>query len=153
MNSVTWKHEMSVGVHALDTDHKLLLSLINQLDNAIHHSEGEETTASVINALRDYTVYHFGREEQIMEACGYPDLETHKKIHVGLMKKVDEIRDKIEKEGSASVDKEVLNFMKTWLTDHIMGQDKSYAPFLVGKQDIIDESNRQFSEQASQSSS
>jgi len=139
---------MSVGVRALDMDHKLILSLINQFDEAIGNGEGEDTVSGVISALHDYTVQHFGREEEMMAACGYPDLEAHKKIHAGLSDKVREIRDKLDKEGVAGIDQEILTFMNTWLTDHIMGTDKTYAPFLNGKRDMLQAAERKFSEKA-----
>ena len=69
MTAIVWKHEMSVGVRALDMDHKLILSLINQFDEAIGNGEGEDTVSGVISALHDYTVQHFGREEEMMAAC------------------------------------------------------------------------------------
>ena len=69
VTAIVWKHEMSVGVRALDMDHKLILSLINQFDEAIGNGEGEDTVSGVISALHDYTVQHFGREEEMMAAC------------------------------------------------------------------------------------
>jgi len=146
MATVTWTPQLSVGVQPLDIDHKLIISLINQLHDAVADGEGKETVGSVLNALYDYTEYHFEREELLMQVCGYPDLEQHKKIHEGLKAKVKEIRDDYAKSKSKDVSDEVLLFMKTWLTDHIQGRDKAYQSSMEGKDQEIEAANRDYLE-------
>ncbi len=146
MPVVSWTSDLSVGVHAIDTDHKLLLSLINQLHDAIGEGHGQETVGSVLNALLDYTAYHFGREEALMAAAGYPDLEQHKKIHAKLKKKLDGIR-KAHAADAASIHQEdVLDFLKNWLTDHIQGKDKQYQPHMEAKPVTVADANTAFNE-------
>jgi len=146
MPAITWTNHLSVGVHPIDTDHKLLISLINQLHDAIDDGLGDETVGSVLNALCDYTDYHFGREEALMAACGYPDLDAHKRIHAQLAGKVKGLRDDFLKGGKEILGEDVLEFMKTWLTDHILGIDKRYQPFMDGKGEDIERANRVFVE-------
>lgn len=144
MAAITWSNEYSVGVHALDTDHKLLISLINQLDESIAEGAGQETIGSVFNALLDYTEYHFGREEKLMEASGFPDTDDHIKSHDAIREKVQEIRVKYAKGNKSDASQEVLDFMKSWLTDHILGTDKKYKPFMEGKTEEMEHTNRAF---------
>ncbi len=146
MPFVTWTPQLSVGVQPIDSDHKLLISLINQLHDAVEDGQGKEIVASVFNALYDYTEYHFEREEMIMRACGYPDLESHIKIHDALKAKVKEIHDDYAKSENKDLSKDVLNFMKTWLTEHIQGRDKLYQSSMDGKSQEIEAANRAYLE-------
>jgi len=146
MPAIVWTNDLNIGVPPIDTDHKLLVSLINQLDDAISGGEGRETVGSVINALLDYTEYHFKREESLMDACGYPDLEAHKRHHEQLCERVGEIRDRYVADKDSLADAEVLEFMRTWLTGHILGEDKKYMPFMSGKLEELEKVDRAFSE-------
>ena len=74
-----WDDSMSVGVEALDEDHKFLIGLLNQVSGAVVSGDPDfMVTRSVLLSLVDYLDFHFKREENVMEAVGYPDLEAHK---------------------------------------------------------------------------
>jgi hemerythrin-like metal-binding protein len=92
MPAVTWTQAMSVGIEALDTDHKMLFGLINQLDTAIAKGESEAIIASVINGLVDYTEYHFGREEAMMAAVDYAGFDAHHTGHRALVEALNHLR-------------------------------------------------------------
>jgi len=149
MTAVTWTKELSVGVDAIDTDHKLILSLINQLHDAMEAGEGRTTVNSVLNALLDYTEYHFGREEALMAACEYPDLDQHRKVHKDLKSKIVHIRDTYVEDPSSIQDQEVLDFLKNWLTEHIKDRDKSYQPHMDQHQAEVEKANDAFSDSLS----
>src|SRR5512134_3308497 len=91
MAFVKWSKAMSVGVSRLDRDHKILIGLINRLDEA---SAGDDDAArlmaEVLETLVSYTIFHFSREEAVMAACGYPALAHHHEEHVAL---TGEVRD------------------------------------------------------------
>jgi hemerythrin len=133
MPAVTWTPEMSVGVDALDTDHKMLVSLINQLADAIAAGEARALVASVLNGLLDYTVYHFGREEAMMAACAYPGLAAHREIHADLIQRLHALRDAYLGNPDGGIEPHVLEFMKTWLAEHVLGHDRHYAPAMAGR--------------------
>jgi hemerythrin len=137
MTVVRWTQGMSVGVPSIDADHQALIGMVNQLDDAIKAAKGQERFGSVLDALLDYTMYHFGREEALMEACGYPDLEAHRHTHRVLRTQVAHIRDRHSGNPDAIRDREVLAFLKNWLTSHIMGRDKLYEPFMASRRAVV----------------
>ena len=94
MSIIQWTPDFSVGVESIDTDHKVLISLINQLDDAILGGEPKQTVSRVLDALSDYTNYHFAREELLMRACAYPDIEAHARTHATLRAQVHDIRNR-----------------------------------------------------------
>jgi hemerythrin len=130
MALITWQDSYNVGVDMIDADHQLLVSLINQLDDAMTSGAGTDTVGSVLNVLVEYTETHFGREELLMEKGSYPDLGPHKKEHAKLTAKVRAIVDRFNGGDTESLDTEVMEFLRTWLTGHILGVDRKYTPFV-----------------------
>ncbi|MCW5699821.1 MAG: hemerythrin family protein [Rhodospirillales bacterium] len=133
MTSIQWTDDMSVNVNSIDTDHKILFKLLNKFDEAVRLGMGEDVVSNVLDALLDYTEYHFEREEALMEACGYPDIDAHKYTHKVLKTQVAHIRDRHVANPGTIHDREVLAFLRNWLTAHILGRDKLYSPFMASK--------------------
>ena len=57
-------------------------------------------------------------------------MEKHIRVHEQFKAKVVEFRDAVS-DGKANVDKEVLDFLKNWLIEHIQGMDVAFAPYLA----------------------
>ncbi len=132
MPLITWRDSYSVGVPLIDNDHKLLVSLINQLDDAINGGQGRDVVGSVLNVLEEYTRGHFGREELLMRKAGYADLPPHKREHEKLTAQVHEIVARYAGGDDSHIDDHLLQFLKSWLTGHILGVDMKYTPYLKG---------------------
>ncbi|HRW60478.1 conserved hypothetical protein [Candidatus Defluviicoccus seviourii] len=137
MPMIQWTQEFTTGVEAIDNDHKVLISLINQLGEAIRSGEPQPTVRRVLDELVEYTSYHFNREEALMEACRYPDLEAHRRTHTTLKVQVADIRDRYARHPEAVHAREILALLKNWLSAHIMGRDKLYAPFMAAKREEV----------------
>lgn len=137
MPIIQWTQEFTTGVEAIDNDHKVLISLINQLGEAIRGGEPQATVRRVLDELVDYTSYHFNREEALMEACRYPDIEAHRRTHNTLKVQVADIRDRYIRHPEAVHAREILALLKNWLSAHIMGRDKLYAPFMASRKDEV----------------
>lgn len=146
MAGIQWTQNMSVGIKSIDSDHKILVGMVNRLDEAIKSGRGRESVSSILDALLDYTTYHFGREEALMQACSYPDLEAHRHTHKVLRTQVAHIRDRYLSNPDTIQDREVLAFLKNWLTSHIMGRDKLYAPFMTSRRDAVAEAEAAYAE-------
>ncbi len=134
MTTISWSDELSVGVHVIDADHKFLIDLIGRFNQAVASGQGADRIGKLLNALYEYTDFHFIREEALMKACGYPGLAAHGKIHERLCARMEEIRDQHAAAPSETPSDEILAFLNEWLTKHIMGHDKNYAPSMAGKE-------------------
>lgn len=129
---IEWSDELSVGIQEIDEQHQILVNLINILYEAIIRRTEEQDVGTILAELSQYTVIHFAVEESLMRIFDYPNYEEHKKIHQKLTTQVFELQNKF-KYSQESISVEVLHFLRHWLTDHIMGEDKKYAPYLVEK--------------------
>lgn len=129
---LSWKEDYSVGVRSLDTHHKALFAVLNELHAAIRGRRGGEVIGDILKRLLDYTRYHFGMEEALMAQVGYPDLEKHRSQHEAFAASVSGLNERFEK-GETSVTLDTLNFLQSWLNGHILGSDKDYARFIAGR--------------------
>jgi hemerythrin len=141
-----WTDELSVGVDVIDKDHKKLLSLLNEMNYIIDADviTNKGAIESVLSEIIDYTNYHFDREEMLMAACDYPELESHKQAHETLKGQGQRFMDNFNHD-STSFDPTVVRlFLRNWLVDHIMGMDKDYESWMQDKDDIIEKTNAEF---------
>ena len=133
MAVIKWTAAMSVGVPAVDRDHRTLVELINSLGEATE-KEGDPTPiiSEALGILIAYTQYHFAREEKMMEVCGYPDLLTHRREHSALTLEVMELKRRfLDVDTYLTVD-EILSFLVSWLNHHILLQDMDYREYAEG---------------------
>lgn len=74
-NFLVWRDEHSVGIEAMDKDHKKLLNLINNLRACILCTTGEEFERHNLNELIAYTRYHLKADpfkNNIKRKCSHP---------------------------------------------------------------------------------
>ncbi len=130
---LTWKEEYSVGIEALDKDHRKLLNLINQFQTAALYRTGIEFEQEAFDALVEYTRTHFSREEALMEEHGYPDFEAHQALHRKMITQVEESMAQHANEGRQVPLERTVEFLQDWLVNHINGIDQKYSGFLKSK--------------------
>lgn len=130
MALITWSNMLSTGIAEQDNQHKKLIELINKLNDAMQAGKGTEMMGSVLSELVNYTVFHFGYEEKLMGQHNYSDTPAHKAEHVKFVQTVGDFKQKFDS-GSAVVSVEIMNFLRTWLTGHIMKTDKKMGQELV----------------------
>ena len=127
---VEWSDELSVGIEEIDNQHKVLVDLVNEMNEAIQHRRGNEVVREILSRLADYTRIHFAVEESLMRILGYAGYEAHKVQHEELLGHVLELQDKVHS-GRAAIGFELMHFLKFWLTKHIMESDKNYSEFFL----------------------
>lgn len=132
MPLMSWSDSLSVNVEEINTQHKRLLELINQLHDAMGQGKGREVVGKVLDGLIDYTRTHFAYEERLMVAQVYPSYLKHKVEHDALTKKVLDLQSRFLS-GEIVITMEVMNFLKDWLSTHIMNVDKLFGAYLNGK--------------------
>ena len=126
---VAWRDDLSVGLDIIDTEHKKLLGLINNLLAANQCQTGPEFERQALEELMQYTEYHFKREEELMVAAGYRDYDGHKAQHDQMRGQVKLYLGRYEEKGREILP-EVASHLKLWLFQHIAVTDKKLAPYL-----------------------
>lgn len=126
---IKWADSMSVKVARMDDDHRELISLINQLASA-EKIGNRRVAESVLDALLNYTIDHFEREERFMQKSGYPlpELLEHKLQHALFTETVQDVRWQYLHGFRPKINQEVMLFLRDWLSKHILLEDMKYAP-------------------------
>ncbi len=127
-----WKAEYSVGIKQIDEQHKRLVRLLNELHQAMYEGKSREVMTGVLSQLVDYTKSHFATEERLMQGYSFPGYAAHKVEHDQLTKTVLKFQQDVAT-GKAVMSIDVLEFLKNWLRNHILGTDQKYGPFLRSK--------------------
>jgi len=132
---IVWNISYSVNFEEIDRQHKMLVDLINQLHRGITRQINGNTIKDILGYLVDYTVFHFSFEERLMEEHDFPENEMleHEKEHENFKKIVLAQQKKLVSGDDTAVGKEVLDFLKNWLLNHIMKVDKKLGNFLSQK--------------------
>lgn len=127
---IKWNDQYSVDVNTIDSQHKKLVSLINQLHSAMSLGKARDVQAQILNELIVYTQKHFSYEEKILKDSNYPGYLAHKFEHESLTKKVIGFQKELMN-GNTSISIELMQFLKQWLVDHILETDKKYSEHLI----------------------
>ncbi|OAN46615.1 hemerythrin [Paramagnetospirillum marisnigri] len=130
MAELGWNSAYDVGHPMLDSDHRVLISLLDQLFDAAETGQSRDVIENVLFVLAEYVEHHFEREEAIMAAAGFPQLEAHQREHRELAAKVNRIRDDYRHGNKRGLGDEVVDLLKKWLTGHILVSDNSYRPWV-----------------------
>lgn len=121
------KDEFRTGIEFIDNQHETLFDIAN---NTYYLLKDEFTLdkydkiVSLIHELRDYSAYHFNAEEEYMKKIQYKRMFTQKIEHDAFMKRFDELDLKLIDENQDQQILDILDFLNSWLSDHIMHNDK-----------------------------
>lgn len=132
MALITWTDELSVGIDSIDTQHKKLINMINSLNDALENGSANYVIHKIFDGLAVYTIVHFNYEEKLFEQYGYENSAEHKEEHAELKEQVIELQKKME-DGNFMISIELLSFLKSWLTNHILKTDMAFSEFLISK--------------------
>lgn len=132
MAVINWDEKYSVGVSEMDSQHKQLINIINELYDAMNAQKTSDVLGNILNKLIGYTKSHFSSEEKYMEQYGYPDLASQKREHAAFTDKVLKFKEEFDG-GRTTMSVSITSFLKDWLINHISGSDKKYGPFLNSK--------------------
>lgn len=125
---IQWTESLSVKFSSMDDDHRVLIDLINQLASA-EKIGNRRIAESVLDELVNYTIDHFNREEQFLQETGYPFPEqiAHKLQHASFAETIQDIRWQYLHGFRPKINREVLLFLRDWLSKHILVEDMKYA--------------------------
>ncbi len=129
MPLIQWNNDLySVKIESIDKHHQTLISLINQLHEAMREGNAKEIMDGILHELNDYTIYHFNAEEDLMRSHNYPmeEYTFHKEQHEEFKFKLSELVEKYQNE-EILISIETSKFLKEWLVNHIQKVDKKIA--------------------------
>lgn len=122
MQRMTWTADCRLGIDALDSQHRLLFAIANELLEIDQPEEQKPEIKYLLTHLRNYVEEHFSAEENFVHTIQYPYLEAHRRLHQQI---VSEINHAVTSTRSlTALMGRVEALMARWIRDHILAQDK-----------------------------
>jgi hemerythrin len=122
-----WTKELTVGEDTIDTQHKMFLQYINDLEKAGDTVNTYNDVSAMIIFMQDYSEKHFAYEEDYMRKINYPYLEKHQQIHHELTQQIDQFYKRLKaREAFNTLSKDVIRTMGDWFLLHISTIDQAY---------------------------
>jgi diguanylate cyclase (GGDEF)-like protein/hemerythrin-like metal-binding protein/PAS domain S-box-containing protein len=124
MSVLVWDDKLATGLPEVDQEHRWLIEWINYLASQRVRGASEDDLCAVLGALRDYTLYHFHNEEELMRLYPVSDAhrELHFKAHQGFIDRL-ATANKLVRSNPHYVIDHLLVFLVKWLVSHISGID------------------------------
>jgi len=127
-----WKDEWSIGVQRMDHQHKKIFELANIFIQAMELHEDMKTVAGTLEALIDFFYYHYHEEEELMRAYHYPEYESHKRAHKGILDRIGAFEEHFM-QADFMVTEELIEEYKSLVMDHISDHDMAFGKYLNEK--------------------
>ncbi len=126
-----WSDDLAVGDDGIDTDHMILIALLNEAAARIRDRADRTALGAAVGRLLAYTVLHFEQEERLMERSGYPDRNAHKALHDALRSRAADLKRRLD--AGETVGNDLLALVRDWLFEHIQRCDTQIGAHLAGQ--------------------
>ncbi len=120
-----WTKDCRLGINDIDSQHRLLFAISNELLDIENPLEEQLEFRYLIDHLRNYVEEHFQFEIKFLEDIQYPDLENHLRLHKEIIQEINGIL----KSGTdlRKLKEQLQSLMSRWIKEHICGEDKKYS--------------------------
>lgn len=127
MALLDWKDSYSVGIEAVDHEHRELIELINTLHEELTGGGSARAVSAIFGDIYKGISSHFALEERFMRERRYDQLADHKSDHERLL---DELRDLMDdyddaRDGGidAGTERQLSERLGTWFASHFQTHD------------------------------
>jgi hemerythrin-like metal-binding protein len=127
---IVWTERFSIGLKKIDRQHQRLFAIINDLIRNQTAAADSEVIADILARITEYTNYHFKTEERVMMEYGYPDYPLQVAEHTEFKAKTAKFcLDAMT--GKSGLSAEMLDYLQSWLVNHILESDLKFKDFLM----------------------
>jgi hemerythrin-like metal-binding protein len=134
MNLMAWSDHFVTGIDAIDAQHRALVDMINEAapQLATGGEEAMRTLGPLLDKLTHYAATHFKFEERLMQELHLEPAyyAQHVQTHAAFVEEVVQMRQQFESDADLS-GSDLLHFLTSWLTFHILSEDKRMAHQIV----------------------
>lgn len=131
---IVWGPSLVTGVANIDEQHKVLVDMCNEAHHLVETHASTEKSKKLLRDLMSYALYHFEAEEEIAMQCGYAldqvdQNAVHRTQHREFAKVVADMQLEMTRGNGISTEG-LFEFLRSWLTDHILGMDMKLAAYV-----------------------
>lgn len=127
--------DVEVGILIFDIEHREMLDHLHRLYDGLVNRRPRLHITQALSRLLTVSRKHFQHEEEYMRTLGYPDYRQHADEHAALGANLQSFIDEYLAEDTNTERNlaRVKAYFRTWLLDHILENDRSFANFLAQK--------------------
>jgi hemerythrin-like metal-binding protein len=127
-----WSEDLSVKVLKLDKQHQKIVRILNNTHDAMRAGQTREGMIGLLLNLKAYVLNHFDAEEQLLHEHGCPMSEAYKAEHKRFADTVQKYEKTLASGGSINAG-EVMEFLRTWVVDHIGKVNQEFGQCLADR--------------------
>lgn len=128
---IVWGPNFELGVEDIDLQHHYFANLINRLASDFAAITDPALRLSLLAELNAYARFHFISEENLMVRSGYPELASHRALHMKLIDELSAREGRLIVRNSAEDADDVLSFLGQWFLGHTAHEDRQFADYLA----------------------
>ncbi len=119
----------NIGVSIINEGHKTFVGILNKATIVNEHNGNTEEIKELLGEMIEYSLKHFSKEEACMAKFKFADYQLHRKEHLVFASKTIMCYHNLLM-GDYQISNEILEYLKTWLVNHIQVSDKTYVNYL-----------------------
>jgi hemerythrin len=120
-SELQWKGEYSLGHDVIDSEHKKLFEIANQIFAVKKPFTASDKIKNMIHELYNYMKYHFDHEEELMAEISFEKIDDHKQKHGEIITEMNKILR--ESKDFNILELKLTYMMQKWVLVHILEQD------------------------------
>jgi len=126
-----WSDALSMSNAEIDAEHKEFIELVNHLNGEITHVQRDkEEILRTIERISEQATGHFEHEERLLIDNAYPESQEHAEIHAGLLGKIKQALQTIQKTEHIPDWVEAGHEVERLLLEHLKAEDSKYINYL-----------------------
>lgn len=133
MSFLEWSPEFGMGVEIFDKEHQGLVAILNELHDALLAGEDRVGLQKICIKLMEHAIQHFKHEERYFDDWAYPERLEHLAAHQTLRRELFAMQDRLLADPDVAGLAAMSEFLRHWLTKHILDDDRRYGEFLRAK--------------------
>lgn len=132
MAALPWDDKYNVNVKVMDSQHRRLAELVNNLHVALSAGRAREEVLGTMSELVAFTRLHFATEEELMLKYEYPDYPAHLAEHKMVLGQMNKLADSLQG-NSAVLFNAKADISDDWIGKHLLERDAPLGKFLNEK--------------------
>lgn len=129
----SWSDKYSVNIEIIDEQHKELFDILDNCYELLLKNKDDDKydkIITILEELKNYTIYHFKTEEEFMKKNGYSKFLSHKFAHDAFIEQIKEFDlYSIDTDQKKSIN-DLLDIISNWIKFHILETDKNIHKYL-----------------------
>lgn len=129
-----WNSDFEIGVEAIDEEHRGIIKQYEKLYLLMKEGKGHDHFQELLSFLETYIYDHFEHEEHLQQEIDFDRFTEHKGYHDEFKAQVKKIIKTHKNKVASNSDLININlFIKDWLINHILIEDKKIGAFIASK--------------------